>query len=185
MKKAFLLIPLALILMPAGIARAHTTEASWEVPIGKYTADVGYDPPQVAAGLYERFDFTLWVGATTSGEVADYSQIWIRILRGSDTLLATGIWTQPIGPTTLLYEFPEPGSYTLETSFRDADGNDLAVQTFPITVAGSSDIGPLYGVALDVALIVAGLLLGALLGWYLPSRIRNFRKSSRISERGT
>ena len=136
-RRLFSFVALLCWLLSAGIASAHTTEASWEVPTGPYTADVGYDPPQFTAGQYERFDFTLWQGATTSGKVAQYPQIWVRITRGSDTLLATGIWTQPIGPTTLLYEFPAPGSYTLEASFRDAEGNDIAVETFPISVSGS------------------------------------------------
>jgi hypothetical protein len=119
------------------IVSAHTTGASWNSEVGQYTVDVGYDPVTFTAGEYTRFDFLLWRGAANTGEEAPYAQIWVRITQqdGKHTVLATGIWHQPIGPTTLLYEFQEPGVYTLETSYRDVDGNDIAVASFPISVA--------------------------------------------------
>lgn len=150
------------------IASAHVTGSSWEIPVGKYTADIGYDPITFTAGVYTRFDFNLWVGTTTtdangivSGTPADFSQVWVRVLsqNSQETLLATGIWKQPIGPTTLLYEFTLPGSYKLEASFRDADGNDIAVVPTSITVSAA---GRSIFSALGIPLIA--LVLGAACG---------------------
>lgn len=147
-------------------ASAHVTGSSWETPVGKYTTDIGYDPTVITAGQYELFNFYLWIGTTTtdqngitSGTPQDFAQVWIRIVRTSDqdTVLATGIWKQPIGPTTLLFEFDEPGDYSLEISFRDADGNDIAVVSEPITVESSGSSPALqYG--------TLGLLVGVFLG---------------------
>ena len=116
-------------------ALGHTTGASWNAPSGKYTVDVGYDPAVFVAGQYTRFDFLLWKGPVNTGDPANYAQIWVRVLHSGRTILATGIWKQPVGPTTLLYQFEEPGTYTLETSYRNEDGDDIATASFPITVA--------------------------------------------------
>ena len=142
---------------------AHTTGAYWETPVDGYAIDIGYDPAVITAGQYTRFDFNLWVGATTSAEIADFSQVWVRILHDKDTLLATGIFHQSIGPTTLLYTFPEAGAYLLDVSFRDADGNEIAAASFPIQTEDSSGGAPVseYGIA------AAALLIGAALGVFV------------------
>jgi len=147
-----------LVFSYGGIAYAHTTGASWNTVVGQYTADLGYDPATFAAGQYTRFDFLLWKGPANTGTPADFSQIWVRIVRDdNDTLLATGIWKQPVGPTTLLFEFTEPGSYKLEASYRDVDGNDIAVASFPITVAaGSSSSGTFLPLLIAILAFIAG-----------------------------
>jgi hypothetical protein len=153
------LLGLLILLLPAA-SFAHTTGASWNQTSGVYTVDVGYDPVTFTAGQYTRFDLLLWQGPANTGESAAYDQVWIRITDDSRrTLLATGVWHQPIGPTTLLYLFERPGSYTLETSFRDADSNEIAVASFPITVEAVS--GGVPGIALNAALFFAGLVVGA------------------------
>jgi hypothetical protein len=162
----------AIVSFVPALALAHTTGASWNAPSGPYTIDLGYDPTVFTAGQYSRFDFLLWRGPANTGQPAPFSQVWVRITRaGADTLLATGIWKQPVGPTTLLYEFTEPGSYTIETSYRDADGNDIATSSFPITVAvGSADA------SFTIPLVAAiALLIGAALGAFVM-RVRSNRR---------
>jgi hypothetical protein len=138
---------------------AHTTGAFWSVPVGAYTVDVGYDPVSFTTGQYARFDFLLWNGPADTGTQADFAEIWVRIIGDNNaSLLATGIWKQPYGPTTLLYEFAKPGTYTLETSYRNADGKDIAVGSFPITVVASNE----GGVSLRSAVpFLFGVLVGA------------------------
>jgi hypothetical protein len=157
---------------------AHVTGASWETPAGTYTSDIGYDPVTFTAGVYTRFDFSLWNGTTTtdangivSGVSVDFSQVWIRIINQSDqeTLLATGIWKQPVGPTTLLYEFTAPGTYKLEASYRDKDGNDIAVASQSITVEAAP--AALSGYAVPGGFFIIGLAIGAA-GYALARRSR-------------
>lgn len=146
-----------------GVASAHTTGSSWNVADGEYTVDVGYDPALFTAGEYARFDFLLWRGPANTGEEAAYSHIWVRITNDDkDTQLATGVMRQEIGPTTMLFAFPEAGAYVLETSYRDADGNDIAKASFPIQVAAPSGALRLSQLASLVGAAVLGALVGAL-----------------------
>lgn len=167
MRVTALLFVFAMMLALPSLALAHTVGASWNIPYqGGYTVDIGYDPTTFVAGTYTRFDFLLWKGPANTGDPVDYAQIWIRITRsGNNTVLATGIWKQPIGPTTLLYEFQDPGNYTLEASYRDKDGNDIAIASIPITVAAASG-GSSYG------LLILSFVCGALFGAFLLFSIR-------------
>lgn len=166
----FSILVTSLILALPLSTSAHTTGASWNIASGPYTVDVGYDPTTFTAGIYTRFDFLLWKGPANTGDPVDYAQIWVRIVRaGNDTVLATGIWKQPVGPTTLLYEFQEPGSYSLEVSYRDQDGNDIAIASIPITVqAGDTSSSSLSTLILAFAV---GILVGAS-GYFLVRRAR-------------
>jgi hypothetical protein len=140
-------------------AHAHSTGAFWGIQDGAYTLDVGYEPVTFVEGRYARFDFLLWKGPADTGTAEGFAQVWVRII-GADkqTLMAGGIWKQPYGPTTLVFTFPESGQYALEASYRDADGNDIASATFPITVEADGGSPVTFG---SVAVFVAGLLVGA------------------------
>ena len=161
---AFSALCFATVAIGSAPAYAHTTGAYWEVPVDGYTADVGYDPMVFTAEQYTRFDFNLWKGATTSGESADFSQVWVRILRNTNTLLATGVFRQSVGPTTLLYVFPGLGDYSLDTSFRNADGDEIAHATFPISVGTGSAQGLRFSFLTFVVSTALSLLLGAFIG---------------------
>lgn len=119
-------------------ANAHGDGASWEVPSGEYVADVGYDPGEFIAGEYTLFDFDLKKSDSTA---VAFAEAWVRIKSTNDTYLATGIRKQPSGPTTLLYTFTTPGNYTLEVSYRDANSNELAVVSLPLTVGEGDKAG--------------------------------------------
>ena len=157
--RTFLFFVVLLILITSTPALAHTTGASWVATSSPYIIDVGYDPMTSTAGNYTRFDFILWKDTLNTGEQVDYGHVWVRILKDDKTLLATGIYRQPLGPTTLLYRFQEPGSYILEASFRAGDGSDLAVAKFPITVASAGVSGAPFIAALSG---VSGFILGVL-----------------------
>lgn len=154
-----------------GVASAHSTGASFTQPSGDYTIDVGYNPISFTAGDYASFDFLLWKGPASTptnpgGTPADYAQVWIRIIKDKNTLLATGVLHQQYGPTTLLYSFPEAGSYTMEASFRTASGDEIAVATVPLSVAqaaGQTSVGP-------VLWLLGGLVAGAAVGFILARR---------------
>jgi hypothetical protein len=140
------------------LAHAHSTGAFWGVQDGAYTLDVGYEPATFVAGRYARFDFLLWKGPADTGTSEEFAQVWVRIMDADkQTLMAGGIWRQPYGPTTLVFTFAKPGQYVLETSYRDADGDDIAVATFPITVEADGHAGIPFG---SIGFFVAGLAAG-------------------------
>lgn len=112
---------------------AHTTGSFWQTKVGEYYVDIGYDPTIFVAKQYARFDFNLLKNANDTDSLP-FAEVWIRIKRDKETLLATGVRKQPIGPTTLLYSFESSGQYSLEASFRDTEGNEISAASFPITV---------------------------------------------------
>jgi hypothetical protein len=141
----------------AASASAHTTGLSWVATSSPYVIDIGYDPSEFQAGLSARFDFLLQ-DEKTSDSVA-FDHVWVRLLHNNVTVLATGVRRQELGPTTLLYRLMESGIYTLEASFRDSEGSDLAVGSFPVTIlADPESKGPVLS---SLLLFVAGLCVGA------------------------
>lgn len=140
---------------------AHATGVFLTAQDSGYTLDVGYDPAAIVAGQYVRFDFLLWKGEADTGTPTDFTQAWIRVISpGKQTILATGVWKQPYGPTTLLFTFPTPGTYLLEVSYRDEEGNDIAASSFPILVnANTASSSFPLGVA---GAFAAGIAVGAL-----------------------
>lgn len=144
----------------AGVAEAHTTGASLNETSGPYTVDLGYNPIAIEARDYATFDFLLWKGPANTGEPADYAQVWIRVLKGKETLLATGVMHQAYGPTTLLYTFPDEGTYSIEASYRKANGDEIAAATFPMKVLPPSDEMPFVQYIVAVASALAGAALG-------------------------
>ncbi len=142
----------------AAQADAHVTGLSWTATTTPYVVDVGYDPNEFQAGQSARFDFVLRDEKT--GDSVPYDHVWVRLMHENTTLLATGVRRQYIGPTTLLFGLIESGDYKLEASFRDADGNDTAVASFPMSITGEP-----FGLTdhIDVgAAFVAGIITGVL-----------------------
>lgn len=135
MKRVGIIVSAIVFAAIPGISMAHTTGASWNATSSPYVLDVGYDPVTITTSEAERFDFLLWKGQVNTGEAVDYDHVWVRIIHDKRTLLATGIRHQKFGPTTMLYEFRDPGEYAIETSFRDEDGNNIATASFPFTVS--------------------------------------------------
>ncbi len=143
---------------------AHGEGLSWEVTSGPHLIDVGYEPETFVAGRYIRFDLLL--REPVSGEVLTmYDHVWVRIRKDKETLLATGIVRQALGPTTLLYTPDSAGDYALEVSYRDAEGEEVAEAELPFTVSSGSGsfMVPWY-------VAVLGVLAGALLSRLLPAR---------------
>ncbi|OGG56907.1 hypothetical protein A3D71_00270 [Candidatus Kaiserbacteria bacterium RIFCSPHIGHO2_02_FULL_55_20] len=146
-------------------AEAHVTGLSWVATSTPYIVDIGYDSDEFQTGLNARFDFQLL--DEKSGNTTPYDHVWVRFAHGDTTLLATGIRRQQLGPTTLLYGFKDSGAYTLEASFRDEDGNDMAAVSFPVTVRTAST--RLLDYVVPGAAFFAGIVLGVA-GAYVVSR---------------
>ncbi len=152
----------AVVLYPTSLVLAHSSGVSWSARDGEYTIDVGYEPESFVEGRHTRFDFLLWEGEADTGTPAPFSHVWVRITdTGGNTFVAGGIWKQLYGPTTLIFVFPSPGSYLLEASYRDEEGNDIAVATFPVSVERAAASGVLSG---RLGVFLSGLLVGALGG---------------------
>lgn len=168
-----MLLAVAVAFSPARVVHAHETGGSFQRESGNYTIDIGYNPASITARDYASFDFLLWKGAANTAGPADYSHVWTRIIRDKETLLVTGILHQTYGPTILLYAFPDPGMYTIEVSYRTADGDEIAAASFPVTVAPAPDQSP-AGPYLPPLL---GLFAGIAIGFFLTRLGSRFRAS--------
>lgn len=149
----------AAFLVPA-FALAHGDESSFEKPVGTALVDIGYTPTTMVVGESENFDFELRDASSTDTDKL-FSQVWVRIVGTDGTILATGLYRQALGPTTMLYSFAKGGQYTLSASYRDGSGNEIAGAEFPITVAGAaapSNAGYVwYALVFVAGVAVAGL----------------------------
>lgn len=154
-------------------AGAHGSSTSWEVPVGQYVVDVGYEPEEFVAGQSTRFDFNLKQGSDEEALPAPFAEVWVRLKGVDATYLATGVRKQELGPTTLLYTFGKPGPYTLEVSFRDEGGKEVAATSLPISVA-DGDKGGTQSSWFVYSML--GAILGVVLA-NLPSAIRKLRRS--------
>lgn len=112
-------------------ASAHVTGNSWEQVNGRYKIDIGYDQNQFVAGQPVRFDFSALEART--GEPADFSSVWVRVVKGSTTVFATGLHRPALGPASMTFTFPDAGDYSLDVRF-DHDLETVTEQNFPITV---------------------------------------------------
>ncbi|MCE9541465.1 hypothetical protein K8R03_02800 [Candidatus Kaiserbacteria bacterium] len=138
-------------------ASAHVVGLSWTATTSPYVIDIGYDPNEFQVGLSARFDFQLL--EEKNSDITAYDHVWVRLVRNEKTLLATGIRQQQLGPTTLLYSFLDAGTYKIEASFRDKEGNDMAVASFPFSISSSGSGG---SVLPSTGIFLGGALMGAL-----------------------
>lgn len=155
---------LSIILFGAVGVSAHGPGLSLSATTTPYAIDIGYDPNEFQVGSSARFDFRLL--HESNSEIASYDHVWVRLQSENNTVLATGIRHQKIGPTALLYSFLEPGSYRIETSFRDVDGNDIAVSSFPISISPGGSDGSMVPSAL---MFLSGVCVGVF-GFFIWSR---------------
>lgn len=156
---------LTLFLLLPAFALSHGTGSTLEKQVGDVLVDIGYDAAELSAGTPVRFDFALTSGDTEPEDVP-FRSIWVRIVRENTTILATGIHASALGRPTLLYAFPEKGSYELVVRY-EGEEKSVAEASFPLSVApgenGSTDTSILWG--------LGGLLLGGI-GAYLLARRR-------------
>lgn len=138
------------------LAYAHTTGSYVEKQVGEYILDIGYDPAQLIAG--DRVIFDLGVLRADRSPI-EYDNVWVRLVQGSTTLLATGIARQEYGPTTLLYRLPQESAEPLVANLRFElkDGTHLE-SSIELPVSALS--GPFY--TKTWVLCVAVAALGAL-----------------------
>lgn len=117
-----------------GEVAAHSASASLEQSVGSTTIDIGYRPSPIQAGEATMFVFELYNDDKTRER--EFARVWTRLEREQTVSLATGIGRPPIGNTTLLYTFPEAGTYTLNVRYQDGDAT-VASTTFPVEVQPS------------------------------------------------
>lgn len=139
-------------------AAAHPYGESFEKQTDEYLIDIGYNVTDFIANSSTLFEFDLLDGE----ELAEYEDVWVRISKGNQTVLATGVNKSDFGGARLTFVFPEPGEY--EFSVRYQEGTDaLAEATFPINVQRNprESGGDFGSTGLIIGAGFAGLIVGA------------------------
>lgn len=121
-------------LLSAGVVLAHGgADQSFEVQVDEYLIDIGYLPAEFQVGESALFDFNL--SHQDSKEDVDFTDIWVRIVLGEQTVFATGIHKANIGQTVTTLTFPQSGDYELHVRYQH-DGKKVAEAIIPFSVKG-------------------------------------------------
>ncbi|MDA1337264.1 MAG: hypothetical protein O3C23_00640 [bacterium] len=136
---------------------AHSTGVSLEKTIDEYRVDIGQNPPVLETENPAVFDFDLVFEKT--GERAEFSDIWVRIVQGKKTVFASGINKPDFGNTTMVYTFPQGGEYELNVRFQKA-GEKIVEASFPLAIEGvTTDSG------FNLPLLLLGFFIGTICGF--------------------
>jgi hypothetical protein len=156
-----------------GHSYGHKTGASWEKIIDNYKIDIGYDPTTFIAGQAERLDFNI-VDIKT-GQSIPFSDVWVRISQGQDTVFASGIHRLTFGLTGMIFEFPKDGDFNMNVRFEN-EGNTIIQADFPINVTTGSllenkAVSHSSLIFVIVTAAVGGLIIGAAAVFFIRKKI--------------
>lgn len=144
---------------------AHGTGGDFIKDQNGYTIDIGYTPQTFYAGETVNFDFTLKRDTLKH----EFTDVWVRITQDTKTVFATGVHSQDLGGTTLLYEFEKEGGYVLHVRYQK-DGESLVETEFPITVlpseadSESNSPKPVIFIIVGLVAFILGTALGIIIG---------------------
>ena len=141
---------------------AHGGGESLEKVVGEYKVDIGYDPATLEAGSRSSFDFDLILNET--GERSEFSDIWLRIMKGKQTVFASGVHKPSFGNTTMVYTFAEGGEYSLDVRFQN-EGGKIAEASFPLTVQSTPSATGL-GSGISFLWLAIGAAMGVTGGFF-------------------
>jgi len=150
----------ATILFVGGtIASAHDFGSSFEEEVGDSLIDIGYSVEEFTDDSSVIFSFEI---KDETGAMADFSDVWVRIIKEQSTVFATGVHNARLGGALMTYKFPEVGEYELSVRYQN-DGKKVAEAVFPLTVGRGTTSSKGAGGALYAALgFVGGLVLGVI-----------------------
>lgn len=136
---------------------AHPTGYSFNKVVGARLIDIGYENDPFVANETSSFSFLLSDNKT--GDPIEFSDVWVRIERGTQTVFATGIYSSDLASPTLLYTFPTEGEYKLNVRYEKED-ESLAETVMPIKVVKEEKpLNPVQ-IAIPIAALVVGLGMG-------------------------
>ena len=146
-----------------------------DVVVGDYILDFGYDPafPQAGGATTLAFNF-----ADAKAQTAlSPESVWVRISLG-DKIVFSGVEAAQNGNVTMTFDFPEPGDYAIDASYR-YQGNDIKT-TFPLKV---SSLPPAVSNAVEHAAIPSYVIAAAVLAVLIAVRIRRGKRAGTIPPR--
>jgi len=146
------------------LVRAHGSGASFEKQVDDVLIDVGYSVEEFSTDSSVVFDFGLKDSTETK---VLFTDVWVRIVKDTSTVFATGVHNARLGGAIMTYTFSESGNYELSVRYQN-DGESVAAAVFPLSVEKSSngkgdEISSLKNLILGflgVLLVVIFIILG-------------------------
>lgn len=143
-------------------ASAHSIGSSLEKIEGEYKIDIGVSEPTIRADETVRFNFELY--SSEDDSAVDYSEVWILIRSGTQTLLSGNLNRPKNGLLpSLSYVFPKEGNYEFTVRYV-RDNTKLVETTFDLAVEKGEQQKQ---TKLPIAYGLVGLLLGFMLALIL------------------
>jgi len=128
-------IIITILFVGATIVRAHGSGASFEKQVENMLVDIGYSVEEFSTDSSVVFDF----GLKDANEAAvEFTDVWVRIVKDTSTVFATGVHNARLGGAIMTYVFPESGDYELSVRYQN-DGENISETTFPIVVKEKKD----------------------------------------------
>jgi hypothetical protein len=156
---------LVIILFIPVFTFAHSEGNSLEAVSNEYLIDVGYDAEELIAGQAILFDFNLL--DKTGKEFIDYTNIWVKIEKDTETFLSTNIHRSRFGLPGLTYIFSAPGEYTLNVRFQN-ENESLAENTFTLSVEGPVESNQKNNLLNTILFLISGLVIGFVFFKFYP-----------------
>lgn len=147
---------------------AHSDGNSFERTVGNVLIDIGYSEEEIAAGEQVNFDFNIYDAQT--GEAVAFTDAWVRVEHNRNTFFAGGIHRPPLGATTMMYQFPDAGTYTFAVRFQN-ELETVAESEFDVTV-GEREEDQIKFVMLLIIGVLA-VLSGYVVAYFCYLRSRN------------
>lgn len=112
-----------IVLSPV-LASAHGDRPSFEMEVGEYLIDIGYNRVGIRPDEEVIFDFDLY---TNSGSIAfaSFEEIQVRFLKDDEPVLDETLANSSANIPSLKYTFDEAGDYAMEVSYVQEDGNTV------------------------------------------------------------
>ena len=138
---------------------AHGTGESFEKALDGYYVDIGYNPAPASEDELISFDWVL-KKETESGADVPFTQVWMRIMKGGETIFAGGVGNSVVGGPRMAYMFTEQGSYEISSRYEQS-GVELVSVSFPLEMTEVASGGVTEeGEGTFGSITPAGLLIG-------------------------
>ncbi|TSC74434.1 MAG: hypothetical protein G01um101433_1062 [Parcubacteria group bacterium Gr01-1014_33] len=122
--------------------------------------EVEYEALELQAEEPVRLDFA--ISKKDSPGSVEFTDAWVRITEGTETLFAGGIHNPEFGKAGFTFPFPRRGNYELSVRFQNKD-KALTEASFPLAVTASEE-QPRPSSALPIYPVLIGGVIGLAAG---------------------
>lgn len=144
---------------------AHGDSESFEVSVGEYIVDIGYNRA-LEATVPILFDLGIKRSDQTS---VPFTDAWIRLSQGDQTKFSAPVFNGALGGARVTYVFPIGGEYVATVRFYD-HGKELATTDIPILVS-TGDTEDRFSLLTLVLVGIGSAILAGVAAWLVFSRM--------------